>query len=137
MMKVLNTLIYLVSYLLSVGSVACQDSDDTLNAYFIYDLAEVQPVPIGGYPKLYEAIASILKYPATHECVEGKVYVGFVVEKDGSVTKFEVIKSIHPIFDDEAIRTLKEVFKVTKYIPGTIDEIPVRVKMILPIYFKI
>ena len=58
-----------------------------------------------------------LVYPqeAKEKGIEGKVYIGFVVEIDGSLTNFTIVKSAHPLLDEEALRVVK---LMPKWIPG-------------------
>lgn len=76
-----------------------------------------------------------IKYPekAIKDKIEGKVYVEFVVEKDGSVTNFEVVKGLDQSCDEEALRVMK---LSPKWIPGKQNGVAVRSKFVLPINFK-
>jgi len=64
--------------------------------------------------------------------IEGVVYVQFVVEKDGRVTKVKTVRPLQKDLDKEAVRLIKQ----TKWVPGTIRQEAVRVKMIVPISFE-
>lgn len=66
--------------------------------------------------------------------IEGRVFVQFVVGKDGSLTDVTVIRGIGGGCDEEAIRVLKGA---PGWKPGKQRGKPVRVKMVLPITFKI
>ena len=137
-MKALLHLLISVVSVVQAFNVQGQDVfADSLGQEHIYTFAEAQPLPIDGYTRLYEKIDSVKHRYPTKECIEGRSYIGFVVEKNGSVSNLEVVKSLTSKHDEEAIRTLKEVFKTARYLPGTVDEVPVRVKMILPIYFTL
>ena len=102
----------------------------------IFTIVEEQPLPVGGYEGYYAFIYSEIKYPvyALRSRVEGRVFIEFVVEKDGSLTDFEVIRGIGAGCDEEAIRVLK---LAPKWKPGKQRGRPVRVRMILPVIFKI
>ena len=65
----------------------------------------------------------------------GRVFVAFVVEKDGSITDVEVAKSVDPSLDEEAIRVVKTMSG--KWRPGKIDGVPVRVAYTMPINFTL
>jgi periplasmic protein TonB len=101
----------------------------------IFTIVENQPEPNGGYSAFYDFISNNLKYPqrAIISGIEGKVFVQFVVEKDGSLTDIQVIRGIGFGCDEEAVRVLSNA---PKWIPGKQRGRPVRVKMILPIHFK-
>lgn len=58
--------------------------------------------------KLMEFIYKNLKYPEVVKdlCIEGIVVVNFVVEKDGSVSSPQIVRSVHPALDEEALRVI-------------------------------
>ncbi|PWA11253.1 energy transducer TonB [Flavobacterium laiguense] len=62
--------------------------------------------------------------------MNGKVYITFVVEKDGSLSEFKILRDVGYGTGDEAIRVMK---LCPKWIPGKIDGKPVRVLYSLPI----
>lgn len=64
--------------------------------------------------------------------MEGKVFVEFIVNRDGIPMEIKVIRAIGFGFDEEA----KRVIGLTKWNPGKQRGKPVRVKMVLPIVFK-
>lgn len=66
--------------------------------------------------------------------IEGRVLVTYIVEKDGSITKPEVVKSVHPILDAEALRL---VSAMPKWKPGRHKGEAQRVKFTIPINFRI
>jgi protein TonB len=66
--------------------------------------------------------------------VEGRVYVEFIVEKDGSLTDIQLAKGIGGGCDEEAIRVLSNA---PKWNPGRQRGNPVRVRMIMPINFQL
>jgi len=68
-----------------------------------------------------------------HE-VQGKVYVRFVVEKDGSISEKSVVKDVDPFLDEEALRL---VDIMPRWTPGLIAGQPVRTRLILPFSFRL
>jgi TonB family protein len=80
-------------------------------------------------------IYKYLRYPKEDEKndVRGKVIISFVIEKDGSMTDFEVVKSLSMTADGEALRVVKMITQ--KWEPGTQNGQPVRVKFTVPIMF--
>ena len=66
--------------------------------------------------------------------VQGRAVVSFVVEKDGSITNVKVLKSLDPLLDKEAVRVVKTM---PKWIPGKQSLVPVRVRYVLPVSFKL
>ncbi len=79
-------------------------------------------------------IADNLKYPeiAAENGISGKVYVRFIVEKDGSVSHAEVVRGVDPVLDAEALRVIKES---PKWKPGKQRGKKVRVTFTFPISF--
>jgi len=102
----------------------------------IFTIVEDQPEFPGGMAAFYEYIGKRMKYPsqARRMGIEGRVYVEFVVDKDGSVTNVRAVKGIGAGCDEEAERVMSAV---PKFKPGKQRGRPVRVKMVLPIYFKL
>lgn len=102
----------------------------------IFTIVEDQPAPKGGMPAFYEYVKKELKYPAQARRmgIEGKVYVQFVVDKDGSITEVTAIKGIGAGCDEEAVRVLQGA---PKWAPGKQRGRAVKVRMILPITFKL
>ncbi len=77
-----------------------------------------------------------LKYPAraSESGVQGKVYIEFIVERDGSITDAKVIRSVHPDLDREALRVVNAM---PKWKPGMQRDKAVRVKFTIPIAFRL
>lgn len=109
-------------------------SPDHADQSQIFVVAEQSPEYPGGMVKLMEFIKTNLKYPPKAEAgVEGKVYVAFVVETDGSLTDIVTIKGLGPEFDKEAERVIGIC---PKWNPGKQNGKLVRVKFVLPVSFK-
>jgi TonB family protein len=104
----------------------------------LYDLGNVELSPEyqGGQKALLKFLASKLKYPvrARDNKIQGKVYIGFIVEKNGSLTDFKVVRGIGAGCDEEAIRILK-LSPIWK--PGYVNGKPVRTSYTLPIAFQL
>jgi len=85
---------------------------------------------------MMEFVASNVHYPeeAKEKGIEGRVFVNFVVEKDGSVNEVKVRKGIGKLCDEEAVRVVKAM---PKWTPGMQDGKPVRVHYNLPFFFKL
>jgi periplasmic protein TonB len=98
-------------------------------------LAEVPPVPVGGYEQFYTELSKNLKYPkqAIRHNVDGKVFVEFVVGRSGQINTMKVLKGIGSGCDEEALRVLA----LTEWKPGRQRGRPVNVRMVIPVYFKI
>lgn len=90
----------------------------------------------GGLSAFYKYLGDNLKYPrrAQQIGVEGRVYVQFIVEKDGSLTDIQVVRGIGAGCDAEAIRVLQSS---PKWTPAKQRGKTVRFKMTQPITFKL
>ena len=102
----------------------------------LLDFSEVMPQPIGGMESWNRYLSENMKYPtqARRMGVEGTVYVSFVVNKYGEIEDVEVIRGIGAGCDEEAIRVIKEA---ENWIPGRNGGLPVKVKMRVPIKFRL
>ncbi|UXX77683.1 M56 family metallopeptidase [Reichenbachiella carrageenanivorans] len=114
------------------------EAAQTISTYAdeIFDKVEDLPMPRGGMPSFYEWVGQNMKYPvqAKEAGVEGRVFVQFVVDESGKLTDPTVLKGIGAGCDEEVIRIIKEA---TNWAPGKIEGNSVKVKMILPITFKL
>ena len=90
----------------------------------------------GGDKALYNFVSQEIQYPRIAEKwgMEGKVYVQFIVTKEGNVTDVKVVQGIGKVCDDEAIRVTK---LLPKWIPGKKGGKPVNVRISIPIVFKL
>ncbi len=70
---------------------------------------EVWPEFYGGTAKLFEYLGKNLKYPelAKSTGISGKVFVQFVVDKNGKIKNVEIIHGINPLLDKEALRVIE------------------------------
>lgn len=64
--------------------------------------------------------------------IQGEVLVGAVVEKDGTLTNIKIIQSLHPAYDNEAIRFVK---MMPPWKPGSMELKPVRCRIKIPVKF--
>ena len=97
---------------------------------------ETMPQYPGGYAAMNRYLFHNLKYPdlAADQRIEGRVWCSFIVNKDGSLSNIQVEKSVYRSLDLEAMRVLQTM---PPWTPGTIRNKPVRVKVYLPIVFKL
>ena len=102
----------------------------------IFDLVEENPSFPGGEKKLYEFLSKNLRYPemAKENGIQGKVFIQFVVWKDGSIKDVKVVKSIHNTLDKEAFRVVN---KMPNWSPGKQQGKVVNTKFTIPIKFKL
>ena len=102
----------------------------------IYQMVEVMPEFPGGTAKMMDYLSKNIKYPeeAKEKGISGRVFLSFVIEKDGAVSNVKVAKGIGKECDDEALRVVKAM---PKWKPGLQKGKPVRVNYMLPIFFKL
>lgn len=99
-------------------------------------IVEEMPEFPGGNNTLLKYIGENISYPsdAHNNNIEGRVILKFVVNTDGSVDRIEVIRSIDPSLDNEAVRVIKTL---PRFKPGKQGGVPVPVWFSLPVVFKI
>lgn len=102
----------------------------------IFEVVEQMPAFPGGDAALMKYLQENTQYPtiAAENGVQGRVVIGFVVEKDGSITDVTVIKSQDPSLDREATRVVKSM---PRWIPGKQNGSAVRVKYQVPVTFRL
>lgn len=102
----------------------------------IFTIVEESAAPKGGMGAFYKYVADKLKYPpqARRMNIDGKVFVEFVINKDGSITDVRAVKGIGAGCDEEAVRVVQSA---PAWTPGKQRGKPVRQKMVLPITFKL
>lgn len=101
-----------------------------------FDVVEQMPSFPGGSKKLVEYLSEKTRYPKDLEetCIQGRVILTFVVEKDGSISDVKVVRSLDPLLDKEAVRV---VSSMPKWIPGKQNGVAVRVKYTIPVTFRL
>jgi protein TonB len=119
-----------------IEDIVFDDAPEEEVADEIFDIVEDQPTPPGGMSAFYKYVGKSIKYPnqARRMGIEGRVFVQFVVDKKGNLTDVKAIKGIGAGCDLEAVRIIKGA---TKWKPGKQRGRPVKVRMILPITFKL
>ena len=102
----------------------------------VFQVVEVDPEFPGGMEALIKYLSENIKYPeqAKKDKIQGKVYISFVVEKDGSVAGAKVLRGIGGGCDEEALRVVNAM---PKWTPGKQRNTPVRVQFNLPVVFKL
>ena len=110
--------------------------DDDVEEDVIVLVPEMDPEFPGGMEALYNYLAQNIKYPtlARETGITGKVYVSFVVERDGSIANLKVERDIGGGCGQEAVRVLQSM---PKWNPGKQKGRPVRVKFNLPVNFSL
>jgi len=121
-MKFISTILFTACFLLQAGTMKAQ--------------WETQPEFPGGPKAMVSFIDSVRRYPqeAVSKKIEGRVITSFVVEKDGSISDITIARGVNSLLDNEA----KRIFEVMpKWKPGTQNGEIVRVRLTLPILFRI
>lgn len=95
---------------------------------------DVSPMYPNGQDGLIKDVSKSIKYPPAvrKQDIQGKVIIAFIVEKNGTIEKTEIIESAHPDLDAEAVRVIKNL-KI--WLPGIKNGEPVAVPFVYPINF--
>jgi len=115
--------------------ISCPISFDFMDIGIVWRVEKMAEF-VGGSEEMFKFLRENIKYPedAVSNGVQGRVNVKFVVEKDGSISGIEVVRSVHPSLDAEAVRVVK---LMPKWKPAENRGKPVRTKYMLPIFFRI
>ena len=102
----------------------------------IFVVVEKMPTFPGGLKALMSYLAKNIHYPADakKQGIQGRVFIHFVINKDGSVSNVRLLKGISPSCDAEAIRVVKNM---PNWNPGVQKGQKVRVAFNLPIKFSL
>jgi TonB family protein len=121
----------LISFLFCVNANAQQDTLIRTDS-----LVDVRPSFNGGEKAFIRFLVKAVRYPGDDRVngITGKVILSFVIETDGKLTNFEIKSAPSPSLGAEAIRVMK---LSPPWVPGTIQNKPVRVRHALPINFSL
>ncbi len=113
-----------------------ETDDEDVEEQQIFQVVENMPEFPGGRAALMKYLASNIKYPpyAKEAGIQGRVFINFVVERDGSITAVKVLRGIGGGCDEEAVRVVKAM---PKWKPGMQRGKPVRVSFNLPVKFTL
>lgn len=102
----------------------------------IFTVVEQMPMYPGGDAALMGYLRDNIHYPtvAAENGVQGRVVVGFVVERDGSITDVNILRGVDPSLDREAMRVVKSM---PRWNPGKQNGSAVRVKYQVPVSFRL
>ena len=104
---------------------------DSLNIEHPYTIVDQRPSPKKGIDSFYSYVAKSMYIPMeARNTVFGKIYLTFIVDKDGTLVEPKILKGLGYGLDDSAIRVIKNA---KKWNPGIRRGIPVRVLYSLPI----
>ena len=102
----------------------------------VFKVTEVMPQYPGGQTEMMAFMGKMEYHAATYgERVQGKVFLQFIVEKDGSISSVHVAKtSGYPELDEVAVSHVRQM---PNWKPGSQKGKPVRVQYVLPVLFKL
>ena len=102
----------------------------------VFEAVEQMPSFPGGDAALMRYLSDNINYPAVaaENGVQGRVVLSFIVERDGHITDVNILRSVDPSLDREAIRVVKSM---PRWIPGKQNGQSVRVKYKLPVTFRL
>lgn len=127
-----NTTVEVIQQTVETGPAEEEEAE----ANQIFTVVEQEPEFPGGTKALMEYISKNLRYPAfaAENGIQGRVTLSFVVEKDGSVTDIQEMRSPSEDLTKEAKRVVQSM---PKWKPGKQRGKPVRVKYMLPVTFRL
>ena len=106
----------------------------------IHEMSEVSgeemPEFQGGNAEIGKFISKNFNFPpeAAEMAIQGRIICGIVIEKDGTINIVEILRSLDPLFDAEAMRVIK---RMPKWTAGKKDGKPVRVYYVLPVIIRL
>lgn len=132
----MKKLAFLLSAIFLTNIAFCQEEVKVSDDDAIFFVVEEQAEFPGGMEAMYAYIQKNLIYPekAKEKGIEGRVFVQFVIEKDGSISNVKILRGIGGGCD-EAAKEMVE--KMPKWKPGTQKGKPVRCQFNLPINFEL
>lgn len=126
----------LLSAILLTNMAFCQEEKKVSVDDEVFVVVEEQAEFPGGLDSMYAYIVKNLKYPelAKEKGIEGRVFVSFIIEKDGSISNVKLLRGIGGGCEEAAVEMVKNM---PKWKPGTQRGKPVRVQFNLPIKFEL
>lgn len=115
-----------------VAEVGNGDGDEDKIFYAVEQQAEFP----GGFAEMMKFLKKNIKYPASAKRmgIEGKVFVKFIVDKEGAISNIEISKGINADLDKEAMRVIK---LMPPWKAGKQNGRAVKSQFVLPVYFKL
>jgi TonB family protein len=132
--RVNDTVTYVCTYSKGISISGVSHTKSGRDFHFTKD--EVEPAYPGGLNDFYKLLARNVHYPklAKRNNIQGKVFLSFVIEKDGSLIDARVVRGIGYGCDEEAVNALKTS---PSWTPGYQYGIPVRVQYSIPLTFAL
>jgi TonB family protein len=123
--------------IIEYNDAARQISENAKDENDVYTIVDERADPENGIPAFLGEIAGKIVYPkeARQKGIEGKVFVEFVVQTDGSITEIKATKGIDAACDEAAVIAVKTA--TTKWVPGKVNGVAVKSRLVLPIAFAL
>lgn len=134
MKAILSVLLFIPVMLFSQQPLTVASPENAQNEGEIYEEVDVEASFPGGSTEMMQYIAHNVKYPevSMENGEQGKVFVQFVVNEDGTVGNIKVLRGVSKDIDIEAMRVVKNM---PKWTPAKVDDKEVRTYARLPINF--
>lgn len=131
----MKKLLFLSAFLCTLSFGAFAQSEVSVDDEVFVVVEEQAEFP-GGLDSMYAYIVKNLKYPeaAKEKGIEGRVFVSFIIEKDGSISNVKILRGIGGGCEEAAVEMIKNM---PKWKPGKQRGKPVRFQFMLPIKFEL
>lgn len=115
-------------------SVSAQEAEQQVKAGFGTIITQAKPEFPGGQDSLEMFFRKNLTYPlqAKMERIQGRVYISFLIGRDGKMRNVQLLSGVHTLLDEEALRVVR---LMPDWKPGTVSGKPIDVQHTLPIDF--
>lgn len=119
-----------------IGAIEEEEILPEVDVNAVYKEVDIPPSFPGGEAAIFQQIAKTMRYPlmAQERNIQGRVVVGFVIDRDGSLIDVKIVQSVDSDLDKEAIRVIRSL---PRFNPGKIRGTPVKTSMSLPVTFKL
>lgn len=126
----MGRVIYLLT-ILTLSTIDVMGQTDKETGDIFIDPVEYSASFPGGVDSLKSFIKKNLKQPTEKQT--GRVFVAFVINKDGTTSDFEIVRGLTKECDEKALEVLK---KMPKWTPGMQQGIAVRQRFVMPVIFE-
>ncbi|MBP6334489.1 MAG: energy transducer TonB [Bacteroidia bacterium] len=127
-------ILFLIPLFCSAQEPDVKPKEEKVKAGFGVSVVQVQPEFPGGPDSLQSFLKKNLDYPdsAKYNRIQGRVYIGFLVDKKGRIKEEKVLSGVNELLNNEALRVVR---MMPEWKPGTAGGNPVSVQYILPVDF--